>query len=179
MIAWNIVATARPEGFHRAHSFLSRFGPTTGTEFQDVLVTLVRDVDRFPEAFAQSIADQPDIMNAIGRVVPVNKTFSFQVPEEFDQKARAALSDWISFLGGRSFHVRIHRRGFKGRISSLAEEQALNRFILEELERRGQHSRIEFDDPDAILDIEIVGQQAGMALWSKDQRDRYPFLHLD
>lgn len=179
MMSWNIVATARPEGYHRAHSFLSRFGPTSGTEFQDVLVTLVKDVNRFTEDFAHSVAEQPDIMTAIGRVVPVTKTFVFQNSEEFDEKARVLLMDWIDLFVGRSFHVRIHRRGFKGRLSSLAEEQSLNHFILEELAKKGQQARIGFDDADTILDIEIVGQQAGMSLWSREQMNRYPFLHLD
>ena len=35
------------------------------------------------------------------------------------------------------------------------------------------------EDPDVILDVEIVAQQAGLSLWSRDQRKRYPFLKLD
>jgi tRNA(Ser,Leu) C12 N-acetylase TAN1 len=40
-------------------------------------------------------------------------------------------------------------------------------------------SRIDFDDPDYIIDIETVGQRAGMSLWSREHRLRYALLKLD
>lgn len=179
MMDWNIVATTRPQGFRRAHTILSRFGPTRSTEFRGVLVTHVDDITRFTEDFVRTVKEEPDILGAIARVVPVSQTFFFQTPEEFDMKVRGVLVDWLNYFVGRRFHVRIHRRGFKGKISSLTEEQALDRLILDELEKRGDHARIAFDDVDVILDIEIVGQRAGMSLWNRDQINRYSFLHLD
>jgi hypothetical protein len=36
--------------------------------------------------------------------------------------------------------------------------------------------RIGFDDPDFIIHIETIDRRAGMALWSRDDMQRYPFL---
>jgi hypothetical protein len=39
--------------------------------------------------------------------------------------------------------------------------------------------RITFDDPDAILVVETVGNCAGMSLWSRDDLQRLSFLKTD
>jgi len=55
----------------------------------------------------------------------------------------------------------------------------LDEALLETLEHRGTPGRIDFDDPDFILDVETVGQRAGMSLWTREDLHRYPFLKLD
>jgi tRNA(Ser,Leu) C12 N-acetylase TAN1 len=40
-------------------------------------------------------------------------------------------------------------------------------------------ARVSFADPDYILALETVGQRAGLSLWDRVQRARYPFLGLD
>lgn len=103
----------------------------------------------------------------------------FQSPEEFEAKAREAVGSWLTRLAGKSFHVRLHRRGFKRRLSSQEEERSLDTFLLQSLEQRGTPGRITFDDPDAIIAVETVGQRAGFSLWTREDMQRYPFLKLD
>jgi hypothetical protein len=43
----------------------------------------------------------------------------------------------------------------------------------------GNPGRITFADPDAILALETVDCRAGLSLWSREDLQRYPFLHLD
>jgi tRNA(Ser,Leu) C12 N-acetylase TAN1 len=43
----------------------------------------------------------------------------------------------------------------------------------------GTPGSISFDDPDAIVAIESVGQRAGVSLWTREDLRRYPFLRLD
>ena len=43
----------------------------------------------------------------------------------------------LPILAGKNFHVRMHRRGFKGRISSHDEERFLDTILLEELGKIG------------------------------------------
>jgi tRNA(Ser,Leu) C12 N-acetylase TAN1 len=38
---------------------------------------------------------------------------------------------------------------------------------------------IDFQDPDAILAVETVGQRGGLSLWTREQLRTYPFLGLD
>jgi hypothetical protein len=52
----------------------------------------------------------------------VRRTFRFSVPEEFQSKARDTVIEWVPELLAKRFHVRMHRRGFKGRLSSQYEE---------------------------------------------------------
>jgi len=37
---------------------------------------------------------------------------------------------------------------------------------------------VAFDDADAVLAVDTVGDRAGMALWTRDDLRRYPFLGL-
>ena len=106
-------------------------------------------------------------------------TFSFQSPEEFEPKAKEAVLYCLPSLAGKSFHVRMHRRGFKGRISSPEEERFLDRILIEELAKIGNPGRITFEQPDAILVVETLGQQAGLSGWNRQDLQRYPLLRLD
>jgi tRNA(Ser,Leu) C12 N-acetylase TAN1 len=85
----------------------------------------------------------------------------------------------VADLRGKSFHVRLHRRGFKGRLSSQNEEGFLDGVLLEALEQSGTPGRITFADPDAIIAVETVDGQAGLSLWTREEMQRYPFIRPD
>ena len=55
-------------------------------------------------------------------------------------------------------------------------EQFLAGLILESLEKRGEPGHVTFEDPDAVLAVETVGGRAGLSLWNREERERYPFL---
>jgi hypothetical protein len=46
--------------------------------------------------------------------MPVTRTFDIETPAEFEGKAREAAPTFVPDLAGNAFHVRFHRRGFKG-----------------------------------------------------------------
>ena len=77
--------------------------------------------------------------------------------------------------------MRVHRRRGDSpvKLSSQAEERLLDADILERLRELGQPGRIAFEDPDYIVDIETVGERAGMSLWSRGDLKRFPFLRID
>jgi adenylyl- and sulfurtransferase ThiI len=139
----------------------------------------VDDPKRLLEALAERAAREPDAIALLGRVVPIRSTFPFQSPEEFEARARNAALAFLPELVGKGFHVRMHRHGFKGRLSSQAEERLLGTVLLEAQEKAGIPGRITFEDPDAILAVETVGNQAGLSLWTREDLRRYPFLRLD
>jgi tRNA(Ser,Leu) C12 N-acetylase TAN1 len=64
-------------------------------------------------------------------------------------------------------------------MSSQEEEQFLDRFILEQAMITGQPAHVDFDDPDLVIAVETIGQQAGLSIWSRNERHRMPFLKLD
>lgn len=175
---WNVVITVREQKYQTAWKHLQAFGQVQKTGYYNVVTLQVPDLKAFQDRLAQLCAEKSDILNVLSRVVPAQVVFSFQTAEEFDAKAREAVLRWLPDLAGKSFYVRLYRRGFRGRIVSPEEERSLDEALLSALEERGTPGRIDFEDPDLVIDVETVGNRAGLALWSRAELERYPFLRV-
>lgn len=176
---WNLVVTVREGAFVHACRYLEQFGPVSKSGFYNVLLLRCEDPIGALRQLHEQIRDIPEIPGWIARFMPVTRTFGFQAVDEFEERAREAVAEWLPLLAGSSFHLRMHRRGFKGRISSMEEERFLDGFLLEKLAEAGTPGRISFDDPDRIIAVEVVGTGAGFSLWGREELRRYPMLHLD
>ena len=179
MFNWNVVVNLHEHGFRRAFKLLQGLGAVYTTDFLNVLVMKVSNIPHFLETLNDWVSSDSSLLKLLSRIVPVTATFSFQSPEEFETKAQKAVLDFLPLLEGKSFHIRMHRRGFKGQIRSLDEERFLDKILLEELVKLGQPGQITFEDPDAIIVVETVGQQAGLSCWNREDLQRYPLLRLD
>ncbi len=177
---WNVVTTVHEGGFNGALRVLGRFGAVERTDFFNILVmrTALDPLNLLEELQAEAGRD-PEASSCLARVMPVVQTFSFQTPAEFDEKARLAVCAWIPSLAGKGFHLRMHRRGFKGKLSSMDEEKFLDTYLLEALETAGTPGHITFGDPDAVIALETIGPRAGLSLWGREELQRFPLLHLD
>ncbi len=149
------------------------------TDYHNVLAMKVADVAAFLAELRTAVDEDASIANAVSRVVPVTRTFRFQSPEEFEHEAREVVGEWIAEIEGRTFHVRMHRRGFKGRLSSQHEEQFLDHFIIEQSKLRGRESTVDFDDPDVVVAVETLGQEAGLSRWTRGELRDNALLRLD
>ena len=177
---WNVVATVHEGGFNKGIRLLKRFGAVERTDFFNLLAVRTTDEPlRFLEAVQEEASRDPASGACLARVMPVIQTFTFQTPAEFDEKARMAVCAWLPSLAGKGFHLRMHRRGFKGKLSSLEEERFLDTYLLEALELAGTPGHITFSDPDGIIALETIGPRAGLSLWSREEVRSYPLLHLD
>jgi tRNA(Ser,Leu) C12 N-acetylase TAN1 len=178
---WNVVVTVREEGFNRAMAFLARFGTPHESGFYNVVTMQVADTGEFLDEVARAVAEDPSIMDALSRVVPVSATFEFSTIDEFERGAHDAVSDCLDDLAGASFHVRVHARraGSQERVHPSDEEELIGRIVLDELEATGEPGSIDFHDPDVVIDVETVGMQAGLALLTRDDRRDFPFLGVD
>jgi tRNA(Ser,Leu) C12 N-acetylase TAN1 len=175
---WNVVITIHEKGFGEAVRLLEHFGPVSRTDFFNVLVMRCADINAMLKALKLEIEESPGILNFLSRAVPATQCFNFQSKEEFRAQSKEIILPWAPRLAGKSFHVRMHRRGFKGRLSSMDEERFLNESLLEQLEAAGNPGRIEFANPDAVIAVETVGQRAGLSFWSRLELEDYPFLGL-
>lgn len=176
---WNIVITVEEHGYREMRDRLSSFGIVDKTDFYNVLVMSAENArDTFIRIHAMWHEDGR-MQALLSRVMPVTHSFSFQTPEQFEDSARQAASALIPALGGRTFHVRMHRRGFRGRLSSQNEELFLDHFLIQQLNEAGTPGQIGFDNPDCIIALESVGQWAGLSLWTRDEIHQYPLLKLD
>jgi tRNA(Ser,Leu) C12 N-acetylase TAN1 len=176
---WNVVVTVHEEGFKPARRVLREAGPISPTDYHDVLVMTVEDPRAFTDWLAERIAQEPGLLNFISRVVPAAQLFDFHDAEEFAAKAREAVLGFRPALAGRSFHVRMHRRGFRHQLSAHEEERRLGAAVFEALQAAGTPATVTFDDPDAIVVIETVGARAGVSLFAREDMQRFPFLRPD
>jgi tRNA(Ser,Leu) C12 N-acetylase TAN1 len=176
---WNVIATIHDSRFREARKLLRQLGEVAPTDFRNVFVLHVDDPAEFTRLLADHVAKEPGIDEILARVVPARLTFAFRDVAQFEERAREAVLQLVPTLAGQRFHVRIHRRGFKHRISSQEEEQRLDKVLLDALAAAGTPGSISFDDPDTIIAIESVGQRAGVSLWTREDLRRYPFLRLD
>jgi tRNA(Ser,Leu) C12 N-acetylase TAN1 len=179
MQEWNAVISVAEHGFGQAVKELSDFGSVKKTDFYNVLVMYTAEPARMLETLRQRSTQDAEALSYLSRLIPVTKTFIFQSHEDFQDKAREAVLGWVAQLAGKAFHVRMHRRGFKGRLASVEEEQFLDAAILEALEKAGAPGRITFEDPEAVIAVETVGHWAGLSLWSREDLKKYPFIRLD
>lgn len=176
---WNVVVTVYDGEFSEAIKLLSPFGNVSRTDYWNVLVMAVADVTKFSQSLAATIERDASIPNSISRIVPVTHKFQFQSPAEFEERSCVIVDKWLPLVSGKKFHVRMHRRGFKGRLSSQYEEQFLDHHLLQRLEVAGSPGVIDFDDPDVIIAVETIGQFAGLSCWTREQREQFGLLKLD
>ena len=178
MFDWNTVVTLHHEerAFRRAQGLLRQLGEPAETEFHNVLVMRVDSVAGFLRDFSTMCAAEPGILNDISRAVPLTDVFDFATAEDFETKARNVALSWAPRLRGSAFHVRLHRRGLKEALATPREERFLDEALLSVLAQEGAPGRVRFEDADFVIDIETVGQRAGMSLWSREDLDKYPFL---
>jgi len=175
MTAWNVVVSVREHGYTQARKILKERGKVHKTDYYNVLTLQVPGVGEFLDELAAFCKINPAVTDAISRAIPAQKTFSFQTAADFETKAREAVLDWVPNLAGRSFYVRLYRRGFKGRLSSPAEERFLDDTLLAALDAGGTPGRIDFEDPDAVIDIETLDNRAGLSLWTREDLEGHPW----
>ena len=173
---WNVIVTLPEATFREARKFLRRWGEANHTGYFHVLTLTVDDGQTFLAEIGKAIEESPGILNLVSHVIPAQRTFDFASAAEFEAKARDIAVLWAPALAGKSFHVRLHRRGFKGKLSTPKEERFLDEALLDALDALGAPGRIAFTDPDAILQIETIDGRAGLSLWRREVLQRYPFL---
>jgi tRNA(Ser,Leu) C12 N-acetylase TAN1 len=176
---WNAVITVRDGGFAPTCRLLEEFGLVRNSGFFNTLVMRTGDPFQLLADLQEQLAANPAISSWISRFVPIRQLFTFQSAAEFELHSQEAILEWLPLLENSRFHLRMHRRGFKGKLSSMEEERFLDEFLLQKLAEAGRPGKVAFDDPDAIIALETIGTQAGVSLFNRDELQRFSLLHLD
>lgn len=174
VIDWNVVVTVRQD-FSRALALLRKLGVVERTGLFNVLVMRVPRIRDLLEQILQRPAEER-FFSTISHVVPVTHKLSFSTAEDLERGVQDIVLGWAPELAGKSLHVRMRRRGHKGELHGLEVEQRIGRALLDELARRGTPGRFALADPDAVIAIETLRDEAGLALWPRIDLERYPFL---
>jgi tRNA(Ser,Leu) C12 N-acetylase TAN1 len=176
---WNVVVTIYQDGFLRVTHALRDLGRLERTRYHNVLVAKADNPLIFLERVEEKTRHDPQLYDSISRVAPAMCCFIFRSPEEFDSQARSVIVEWAPKLKGRSFHVRLHRRGIDDPRSSADVERGLGEVALDAPRKEGVPAAVAFDNPDAIIAIDVVDDRAGLALWTREELSRYRMLRPD
>ena len=110
-------------------------------------------------------------------MVPLDKTLTIDVASLVPM-LKAEVLGYADRIGSGAFYVRVERRGHKGEIHSQQLEQELAHALVELLTQKGHTPRVDFQNPDVIIAIEIVGDECGIGIITKSLRERYPFVKV-
>jgi hypothetical protein len=83
------------------------------------------------EVGGKAVQEKPAALNVLSHIIPAQRTFNFTNAEEFEARARDIAILWAPRVAGMSFHVRLHRRGFKGGLATPKEERFLAEALLD------------------------------------------------
>jgi tRNA(Ser,Leu) C12 N-acetylase TAN1 len=175
----DIIVSVHPHGFKHACRTLGQFGKIAETGYFNVLMLEAHAPDAFLERLRELVGHVPELLDVISRAIPLHAAFAFETAEELEANARDTVLGWKDRLDGKSFHVRVHRRGLRGRINSKDMEERLDTALLGALVEAGAAGRLAFTDPDVVIDMETLGNQAGLSIWTREDLQRYPFLRVD
>lgn len=175
--AWNVLATAKNlEQRHLARR-LKRFGDFRWAPYLGLLIGRVQDHQAFFDQLLRCEENEPGFLFPLARLVPLDQTFIFTT-DTLVSMLKSEVLGYADQIGSGSFYVRVERRGHKDEIHSRQIEQALADALIESLSKRGHTPHVEYHDPDAIIAIEIVGNECGVGLITKSLRERYPFVKV-
>jgi tRNA(Ser,Leu) C12 N-acetylase TAN1 len=175
---WNLLVTAMQHHAGDVRRSLRPIVDVRSSRFRNVLLARVDDPGAALTAVAELTVRRPALRAWLGKMVPVARTFAVD-PDQFTTQAEEALAPLLGEIAGRSFHVRVERRGHKGRIDSHAVERDLGEWILDVLQARKAAARVDFHDPDVVVAVELVGDVAGVALLPRTLREAHEFVRID
>ncbi len=178
MAGWNILATAAEGRRDALLLSLRRLGARVrGGGYRNVVVGRVDDLPGFLDRVREALATDPLLPTALAKLVPIEATVRFTA-EDAGPTLAAAAEPFLDRLATGSFFVRLERRGLKGRVHSPTVERDVGGRLWQALEARGVTPRVDFADPDAILAIETIGDEAGLTLLDRTLRRAYPFVKM-
>ncbi len=179
MDEWNVLVTCTMGCRLHVAKVLRNFGHIKATGYRNVLLGQVESIGDFLDSVKALTAEQPETGRMLGRIIPFDKVFHFTDPKELVTRLTDAVTDYIPRLPGKKFYVRMERRGFRGKISSPEVERAVDDFILETVRETGGEAKVDFEDPDVIIAVEMVSNIVGVSYLTRDLREQYPFVRVE
>lgn len=167
--SWNVVAVARDGLTGAALEALKTVGEFRTAGYPRVLVGEVAPEGGLVETVAGCVAANPPLARTLHRVVPVEDAVLFD-GDDVTETLCERFEGMGERIAARSFHVRVHLRGLKGRLETPAVELALGGFLYDRAEALGRPPSVSFDDPDVVVAVEVVGRRVGYGFLEREQR---------
>ena len=177
MSHWNVLATSLEGRRDALLMALRRLGKFRRGGYRNVVVGLVESLEEFLLRVHEGLAADALLPTTLARMVPIELTVRIEAPSAVDTIA-AAVEPLVDRLAGGSFFVRLERRGLKGRLHTPTVERELGDRVWRALEARGHTPRVDFKDPDAVLVVETIGDEAGIGIVTRALRAQHPFVRI-
>ncbi|OGP72703.1 MAG: hypothetical protein A2V86_12070 [Deltaproteobacteria bacterium RBG_16_49_23] len=177
MKEWNVLISTYWGQEKKLLRLLSQHGEFKSSGFKDVLLGHVEDANLFLNKLEGMRQENPERINFLSRMIPLEQTFYFKLPDFMDN-LKEAVSPYVEKIADRKFYVRVKRRGHKGEISSHEIEKEIAGFLVENLEKAGKQAHVSFSDPDVIIVVETIGNWAGVTSITKEMKEKYPLLKV-
>ena len=174
---WNVILTSQMDQERRLLRELAGLGEFSPSGFREVILGKVPDLTAFLETLKGWWEEKPFLPQLLSTAAPVSRVFPFTL-ENLVPRLKEEVLPLMADIGDRAFYVRMKRRGHKGELSSLEVEQALDQFLKEELAAQGFSPHIDFNNPEVIVLLETVHNQCGLALITRQMKERYPFIKV-
>lgn len=182
---WNVLVTLRSREKRSQRTretramarHLRQFGDFEWTQFLGVLVGRVQDHEAFYRQLVLWEEDEPAFLEPLARVVPIDHFFEFTI-DTFSDQLKEILLPYAETIDSGSFYVRLERRGHAGEIHSPTVEQAMDHFLIQACEVKGDKPTVNFKDPDLIIIAETLDDVCGVGSIPKTLRSRYPFIRV-
>ncbi len=179
MHEWNVLITCITGCRLHLAKVLRNFGHIKATGYRNVLLGHVESTGEFLDKVKALAAEQPETERMLGRIIPFDKVLQFTDPKELVTSLTDAVTDYIPRLQGKKFYVRMERRGFKGKVSSPEVERTVDDFVLKTVHETGGEAKVDFEDPDVIIALEMVSNIVGISYLTRDLREQYPFVRVE
>lgn len=176
---WNVVVCVYQEGFRRVLRTLHDFGAAERSPYYNVLVMRAEDPRAALAEIERRTEESPALYDLISRVAPAMRCFDFVTADEFVSDPIATLREWSPRLAGRTFHVRLHRRGAKDDLGTQDIEHLFNDAVIDATAKAGNPGKVSFTEPDAVIAIDTIDQRAGLGFWTRDDLARHRLLRPD
>jgi tRNA(Ser,Leu) C12 N-acetylase TAN1 len=175
---WNVLVTSlegQRESLLRALRTLVRF---RRGGFPNVLVATVQDAAAFLDALRDLHSSSQIVRESLGRCIPIDRSVRFTDPATFVDEIVATLDPYIERLIGKTFFVRLFRRGFRTSMDSTRLEGEIGARLVDSLKLRGDTPHVRFKDADFAIAIETLRDEAGIAVLDRALRETYPFVRI-
>jgi len=177
MREWNVVATSREGRREELLASLRKRGAFWRGGYRDVIVGRVDDMRPFLESITRGLADDAFLATSLTKIVPVAHLSAF-APHDLAATVIEMLRGEADNVAGRSFYVRLERRGLKGVVHSPSVERAVGEALITLSASRGSPARVTFNDPDVVVVIETTGNAVGVGFLTRELRAEFPFIRV-
>lgn len=176
---WNVLAIGTRGETGKALALLAGFGRFRTGGYPQVLVGRVSRPTGKADLLAgigTLVAGGEASTGVLDRIVPVEDAVSY-ARDDVTETLCERFEPLAPRLCGKTFYVRAHLRGMKGRIEHPAVERALGDFLSEFAARAGDPPKVSFRDPDIVVVVEVVGRRVGYAFLGRQERSM-PLIHV-